>query len=101
MGTWMLDTGASYGVMDTRLARSVLQRIIESQTSKWVTTASGKLNLNEYLDTKIPSLNETVRVHVYEGAPSILSVGKMCRMLGCRLTWEPWASEPQFWRTDG
>ena len=97
----MLDTGASYHVMDSKVVRRPKERIKQSIDGKRVSTANGLVTLDREVETNVLSLQEVLNAYVQDNTPTLLSVGKLCRVVGCEMSWKPYAENPSFGAKDG
>ena len=97
----MLDSGASYHILNRGSVVDPQARIFTSDQGKVVDTANGKLELVEQVYTPIFALQETVTAYVCPNSSNVLSLGQLCKLHGCRFTWDPWADKPQVFDARG
>ena len=97
----MLDSGASYHILNRGSVVDPQARIFTSDHGKIVDTANGKLELIEQVHTPIFALQETVTAYVCQNSSNVLSLGQLCKIHGCKFVWNPWESKPQVYDARG
>ena len=75
---WILDTGASYNLIDVRDVVQPTERLRKAQPPKCVTGANGLITLDTVVDTLIPALQESCMAYARPGTANALSMGELC-----------------------
>ena len=98
---WMLDTGASYHMINYDSIVNPDERIRVPAEIIVVNTANGPITLDEELDTPIPVFQRLVTVKVGRWVSNILSVGLLCKEFGYRFEWSGNREPPKLWDSQG
>ena len=78
MPKFMLDSGASYHVVNEASIVDLANREIKLDKPMRVETANGTIHLGTQVDTHIPILGTSVRAYVAPKCTDILALGKIC-----------------------
>ncbi len=93
---WIVDSGASYGIMDIRHVRDASDRVKPARKVRTVTSANDVIKLSQEVDTHIAALQEDFTVFTKKDTASVLSLGEMCLEKGYTFHWDPY-QHPQLW----
>ena len=70
------------------------ERIVTAAKTPWVETANGRVKLADSVCTNILALQEQVEAYVCNNSSNVLSLGQLCRILGCSFTWSAYDEMP-------
>ena len=97
---WMVDSGASYSVLNTACFIEPRSRTTNLGTPRCVATANGDMMLKSTVETFIPSLGINVVAYLADKCTNILSMGELCTKYGFSFSWDP-DGAPILIRPDG
>ena len=97
---WIIDSGASYGLIDKDDVVDSEERCHAAGTPRVVTSANGIITLDTEVVTIVPTLQESITCFVRAGTANVLSLGELCVDMGCSFIWQPHVA-PRFWDPSG
>ena len=70
-------------------------RITNFQTAAGITQSHSETRI------RIAGIDGSIQASILKDSPNILSLGRMCGVLGCTFTWYPFEDEPTFYSPTG
>ena len=97
---YVLDTGASYHIINKGAIASRSQREYAAPRPVGLDTANGKINLSMQVDTDVEVLSLQLTALIADRASNLISLGRLCMEQNCTFIWHP-GSHPRLWDADG
>ena len=84
----VVDSGASMHMLSTKdLSSDEIETLRRSRNTTTVVTAKGEVQTNEETQVFVHELDLFVTVHILDGTPAVLSLGKLCEEHGYSCEW--------------
>ena len=86
---WLMDTGCGHDLIGRAKAKSLGVDIVKDDDEIVFQTANGSTSTSDVAKIVVDELDETVKPHVLDETPTVLSVGRRCMKMGYAFHWMP------------
>ena len=86
---WLMDTGCGHDLIGRAKAKSLGVDIIQGDDEIVFSTANGSTSTSDVAEIVVGELDETVKPHVLDETPTVLSIGRRCMKMGYAFHWTP------------
>ena len=86
---WLTDTGCGHDLIGRAKAKSLGVDVVQGDDEIVFQTANGSASTSDVAEIVVGELNETVKPHVLDETPTVLSIGRRCMKMGYTFHWMP------------
>ena len=86
---WLMDTGCGHDLIGRAKAKSLGFDIAQGDDEIVFQTANGSTSTSDVAEIVVDKLDKTVKPHVLDETPAVLSIGRRCMKMGHAFHWMP------------
>ena len=86
---WLMDTGCGHDLIGRAKAKSLGVDIVQGDDEIVFQTVNGSTSTSDVAEIVVDELDETVKPHVLDETPTVLSIGRRCMKMGYAFHWMP------------